>query len=276
MNKLFFTKAIFLVILFVIGISSCETDFYAVDTTNGYKKFYSSRDNFENGWADITPNSNMLSGSLMGHLMFAIPITKADHINTLPSIYYDGRDSLGNSTWSDPAVTYDASSATVTDYKEGLFLYHIKVNVSKGLNTPPAHLHLCLRKWDEDTWYSDSPLSWRIKSIVDDKGKDLTKDPEWNCYSDNMMQFMKADRFYFFPGRLRSPKELKLFGTESENYMIIGSYKVAKTTTGEVQLTLVFPNFNTTLTVLESRFGYIKLSGVSDGKKGILELTPYN
>ncbi len=271
MNKIFFTKAIFLVILFVIGISSCETDFWAVDSGNSYKKFYTSRETFEYGMADITPSSErIIDDGPLGHVLFTFPVTKADHINLIPTIYYDGRDEAGNSTWSDPLVTKDASSVTVSDYHEG-FLYHIKVNVTKGLNTPPVHLHLCLRTWDEETGYQFSRLSWKVKSIVDDKGKDLTKDPEWKYYTDNRMEFLKTDRFYFYPGYLRSAKETELFGVNS---MIIGSYKVAKTTTGEVKLTLVFPNFNTIFTVLESRFGYIKVSGISDGKKGILELAP--
>jgi hypothetical protein len=112
---------------------------------------------------------------------------------------------------------------------------------------------------------------------VDDQGKDLTGDPDWTYYTDNTMRFEKTDRFVFTPGEKRSAKEIDLFGTASEHRTVIGSYCVTGDIYPEpvtISLNMVFPNFKVTMTVLESRFGYIKLHGESEGKSGILELRP--
>ena len=277
MKKLYFGITGFLLLALMMASSSCEDDYYTVNGVNGFNRFYTTRYEFESGMWDGYLTSWELSRTGDYHLLFSGPISLEDHLKSLTQIYYDGRDKDGNSTWSDPLLKIDGISASASGVRSGFIDYNFNVNVTAiGLNTPPVHLHLCLRTWDEgDSWSMErTGRTWKVSTIVDDQGKDLTKDPEWNYYTDNTMRFEKADRFIFTPGQLRSAKEIELFGTAKDHTTIIGSYSIAKKTTGEVQLTLVFPNFNTTLTVLESRFGYIKLSGVSDGKKGILELAP--
>ena len=194
-------------------------------------------------------------------------------------LYVDCRDSSGNSTWSNPRLPYIKGYIYIDDRTSspgafGSVNEKMELIYRGPLNTPPAHLHLCLRKWDEESKGTRSGRTWKVSNIVDEQGKDLTGDPDWTYYTDNTMRFEKADRFVFTPGEKRSPKEIERFGTAKEHATVIGSYAVIKETNGAVSLKLVFPKFTNVLTVVKSRFGYIKLSGESEGKKGVLELSP--
>lgn len=276
MKKLLFSKTGFLMIAILIAITSCEFD--SVILTSASKRianYYPTRLDFEqetNKYApdkDVVPSGSFHPGyvSDAGHFKFY-----------LDKFFVDCRNSRGESNWSDPRMIYSGGT-TINEVDRdvpspGVYEFELEVYPKDTLPTSPVHLHLCLDSWDENSVGVRLGRTWKVSTIVDAQGKDLTKDPEWNYYTDNTMRFEKVDRFVFTPGALRSAKETDLFGTVEEYPIIFGSYAVIKKDSGEVNVMLVFPNFITTLTVIESRFGYVKLSGVSDGKKGILELVP--
>jgi hypothetical protein len=192
-------------------------------------------------------------------------------------LYCDYRWDSGESNWGNPKVQLNTNCEI---YKHGMRDPFGVVDLDMFIEmdgipvSPPAHLHLCLHNWNESPDGVRPGRTWKVSTIVDDQGIDLSSDPDWTYYSDNTMRFEKADRFIFTPGEMRSAKELDLFGTAAEHATVIGSYTVTKDGSGTVSLKLVFPNFTSVLTVVESRFGYVKLSGESGGKRGILELIP--
>jgi hypothetical protein len=276
MKKLFSAKIGYLIFALVLVISSCEHDTTVLDFPKAdFSKFYGSRSDFEmevKGFRD--------SIFLPGFTHFdPRGFSDLDHVKWYMQLTYaDARDSLGRSNWADPAITKDTS---LLDWRGRVFdsavfnlMYQVNVDYVGPLNSPPAHLHLCLTKWNQDTTGARLGRTWKVGAIVDTRGNDLTTDPDWIYYADNTMRFEKTNRFVFTPGEERSEQEIDLFGTATKHPTIIGSYSVKKSPSGGVELKLIFPKFNSTLLVLESRFGYIKLSGESGGKKGVLVLVP--
>jgi hypothetical protein len=273
MKKLLFTKTGFLIIALLISIASCEFDSVLLKYgSDQFATYYPTRSDWEQ-------ETNKYTGEIVDSGAFHLGyVSDSGHFKFyLSKSFADCRNIRGESNWSDPRMKYTGgttNNSVTRDAEMATTEFSLEVYPTDNLPTSPVHLHLCLDFWNESSTGVRLGRTWKVATIVDDKGKDLTNDSEWNYYTDNTMRFEKADLFIFTPGALRSAKETELFGTVEEYSDIFGSYSVAGKTPGQVKVTLVFPNFITILTVVESRFGYIKLSGVSDGKKGILELVP--
>ena len=283
--KLFSSRTALITGLLILVLPACENDHFWVYTEQVHSHsdynvvlkstwFFSNLSGFELGKDPV--NKNMAPGGAFHFDRMNDSLHYAKYAGVL---YIDGRDSSGNSTWSNSRLPYKKGYIYSDDRNSspgafGSVNEKMEVIYRGPLNTPPAHLHLCLRKWDEEPNGTRPGRTWKVSTIVDEQGKDLTSDSDWTYYTDNTMRFEKADRFVFTPGEKRSEQEKKLFGTAKEHATVIGSYTVVKETNGAVSLKLVFPNFTSVLTVVKSRFGYVKLSGESGGKKGILELSP--
>jgi hypothetical protein len=274
------TRAVLFMILLLPLLPSCEEDdIYVLSDTDSkevYGQFYRSLSDFETG-------TNKFSGEIVTAFSEHFPAYGwSDSVHFAyyaEPLYGDFRDIKGRSNWGNPKMVLDENCdySTVPAWDFFIRSYDITIRMDSDLKTPPAHLHLCLHDWKEAPDGVRLGRTWKVSTIVDDQGKDLTGDPDWTYYTDNTMRFEKTDRFVFTPGEKRSAKEIDLFGTASEHRTVIGSYSVTGDIYPEpvtISLNMVFPNFKVTMTVLESRFGYIKLHGESEGKSGILELRP--
>lgn len=271
------SRALLFALLMVPLFQSCENDWMFADSVTGsyssyYAQFYRSLPDFTNGTNKFT--GRLDSGN---DWHFSDPAwSDEQHFNRYAEpLYCDYRRNSGESNWGDPKVQLDdinlSKHTQKWPYETDLDMY---IYMKGTTVSPPAHLHLCLHSWNEAPDGVRPGRTWKVSTIVDDQGKDLTGDPDWTYYTDNTMRFEKTDRFVFTPGDKRSAKELELFGTASEHPTVIGSYTVTRDENGTVKLSLVFPNFTNVLTVVESDYGYLKVSGESGGKKGVLELSP--
>ena len=188
-------------------------------------------------------------------------------------LFVDARRADGYSTWSSPqfAFKYDPGSSKAEFDKIHTHYYKSHITMS----SPPAHLHLCLNKLDEE-YYTSLNKKWKVTSVTDESGKSLADDPDWGNYTDNIMSFKKADKFVFTPGAKRSKIELDLFGNEIEHSVLYGSYSVKEDASKKVTLTLAFPSFQQQLEVVSSSWTGLTLKGTIAGKTGIALLVPFN
>ncbi len=267
-------KAWLVIIFPVMGLSfltSCEKDqFKLINVNLGYLVAYKSDPDFKLG--NPTPTKfehTHMQGFNDGH---GSPFTSYGYV-------YDARNEDGWSNWSDPGFLDQSffrfdEYTRAGNYPDQLYFSTTFV-VDWTLDTPPAHLHLCLEKWDQEHPQAERlGRTWKVQSIKDEAGNDLTTDPDWENYKDNTMRFEKHQDFVFVPGPLRSAKEEELFGIYPENEKVYGSYSLTKD--DKPILSLVFPEFKRQLTIEESDWGHIKLKGTENGKTGYLELGPAN
>jgi hypothetical protein len=201
-------------------------------------------------------------------------------------LYFDVRNSQGFSTWSKPFLTLTSDNGinlTIDYLPSNQYGFNYFYIWDGDPTTPPAHLHLCLHSWDENPQGKVPSKTWKVTRIYDDQGIDLTTDPDWTNYEDNVITFEKVDRFIIDLGTKRSQKERDLFKTEKS---VFGTYSVSKVD-DTVVLNLVFPTITgnandvnaswmSKLTVLASDWTSLKLAGELAGKKGTLELVPIN
>ncbi len=264
--------------IFSVFFTSCETDSisYGVYGAGGanFLTLHSTYDNFLVGKDTLQPE--------ISYFYKGVHLSGGDHVPAdFPVAYVDLRFSDGHSNWSDPRLSAAYLYQKIVQGSLN-WMYNISLTYDKytdyiiNANSPPAHLHLCLRSWDENTKGKRPGRTWKVKSIVDDKGNDLTKDPDWENYTDNTMRFEKTDRFVFTVGEKRSKKEEELFGLYPKNDTVYGTYNFGgkSASISSSILYLVFPDFKRQLTVVESAFGMVKLSGIEGGKTGILVLEP--
>jgi len=265
---------VWLVIIFpVMGLSfliSCESDEYRLNKSMpGYLVAYKDYNRFKVGYP-----ANLLVESEHGKTENVI------HSSPFLTYVYDVRNWDGWSNWSDPGFVeqefFKINEYTrVTSFPDFLYSSTTEV-VGWTLDTPPAHLHLCLEKWDQEHPQGQKlGRTWKVTSIKDEAGNDLTTDPDWVNYKDNTMRFEKHQDFVFVPGPLRSAKEKEKFGEYPQNEKVYGKYALSKDL--KPILTLVFPGeFKPVLTIEESNWGYIKLKGIENEKTGYLVLGPAN
>jgi len=200
-------------------------------------------------------------------------------------LFFDVRNKEGYSTWSKPWLTLTSDNGIYLhdEYTPATDGYDYFFQWSGALMTPPAYLHLCLNSWDENPTGQVPSKTWKVTRIYDENENDLTTDPDWTNYEDNVVTFEKGTRFILELGNKRSQKELDLFKDESS---VFGTYSVSKA--GEiVSLNLVFPiisgnsndnnpSWMSKLTVVSSSWTSLSLKGELAGKKGTLELVPIN
>lgn len=276
MRKFSFFFSGLVIAIFSVFLTSCEDDEirYGFDSVSevGFFKLYSTYDDFLVG-KDTMNFKTLFVGNHFG--------SGEDHIPSgFPVSFMDVRQESGESNWSDPRLTALSPDVYTESGNQGSWMpykryYDERVLYRAEFNSPPAHLHLCLRSWNENPKGTRPGRTWKVKSIVDDNGNDLSRDPDWENYTDNTMRFNKTDRFVFTVGEKRSKKEEELFGIFPKNDTVYGTYNFgARYDVDYMKLSLVFPNFTRVLEVTESTFGMVKLRGTEGGKTGVLVLEP--
>jgi len=288
------------IIFLLYGLSSCEevTEYYFEDYTKSDKAdftqvYWSKTDFIRNNpiILDI-PNQTAKTYTYWTYLGIYKYYEDDDYFDYYfyRYIYVEARNKDGRSNWSvqnyyDYYFTYysrtyhstvEAEPKGVKDQK-GNEVDYINLyipNVASQLNSPPAHLHLVLDRWDENVKGEIASKSWVMQSVVDLQGKSLADDPDWTSYTDNVLEFQKATKFVYTPGEKRSETELDLFGTEKEHKTLTGTYSVKEDASKKVTLTLGFPKFTQVLEVVESSWTSLTLKGTVKGKTGIMKLTP--
>lgn len=73
------------------------------------------------------------------------------------------------------------------------------------LTGPPAYLHLVVDSIDDfsdggATFRFQKIKKWEVEKILDNNGVDLTNDPDWKCYNDNIYTFAKTGQVQYEPG----------------------------------------------------------------------------
>jgi hypothetical protein len=272
MRKLFIFLRGSIIAASLVFFTSCEKDNidYEVSEESGSGSLwlFASYDNFLVG--KDTANFQML---FTGKHFF-----QGDHVpHGIPISFVDYRLANGKSNWSDPRI--DVRSYDWDDYEGGWYFYSYyqgSVSYLINVNSPPAHLHLCLRTWDENPKGTRPGRTWKAKAIIDDQGKDLSNDPDWASYTDNTMRFEKTDRFVLTVGQKRTEKEEEIFGSYPKNDVVYGTYSFVNITAGlsRNKLSLVFPNLTRVVEVTESTFGRVILKVTEKNKTGFLVLEP--
>jgi hypothetical protein len=272
MRKLFIFLRGSIIAASLVFFTSCEVDDIRYDLEprngSGFFKFFSTYDNFLVGKDTVN-----LQTVFKGDHFF-----QGDHIpHGFPISFVDYRLANGQSNWSNPGSRAAPGLAwSNRDFSDLFYYYDERTSLLIYLNSPPAHLHLCLRTWDENVKGTRPGRTWKAKAIIDDQGKDLSNDPDWASYTDNTMRFEKTDRFVLTVGKKRTEKEEEIFGTYPKNDVVYGTYSFVNITAGlsRNKLSLVFPNLTRVVEVTESTFGRVILKVTEKNKTGFLVLEP--
>lgn len=151
---------------------------------------------------------------------------------------------------------------------DDIYVYKIEVN------TPPAHLHLCLDDIDENPEGEIPTKSWEVEKILDHNNNPLTDDDDFKYFVDDVFTFQKVDKMYIEPGSLMSPDESDYLG-QMQGGKYYGSYTVKAEDDGKVVVKTNFAEvFGYTFTVVHSDFEKMQLQFTTgSGKTGNLFLT---
>lgn len=154
-----------------------------------------------------------------GYQYKLIHITSSDYIGSpLLSLYdnpifYDLRSQGGWNNWKEQiklGKNYDMSlkdSSYIREVEDGntTLAYNevYRFLTKEDLTGAPAYLHLVLdsiKEYFTGEIFYQKVKKWEVDKIEDLNGLDITNDPDWKCYNDNIYSFTKSGKVKYEPG----------------------------------------------------------------------------